>query len=246
MSRLSKLVLMVALALVLIMPASFAWANNQNSQALPSKPYGMSYGAWGAAWWQWVILGTPDNQVLLDTTGQFAQVNQILSGSVFFLGGTWTGTPVVRNVTVPAGKAFFLPIANWVLTYPEDVPEANRGSEKEAEAWIRKTLNDTFNGFKAEELACIVDGVAINNPKKHRAQSSAFSMYYPPDSYEVMIDHSLTTGDPYQAGLHYPTVSDGYWVMLAPLSVGQHTIQILAGPPDARWQDVTYQLTVAD
>jgi hypothetical protein len=245
MSRLSKGVLVVVLALVVAMPANLAWATNSNPQVLPpAKPYGMTYGEWGAAWWQWVILGTPENQVLLDTTGQYAQVNQILSGSVFFLAGTWTGSPVVRNVTVPAGKAFFFPIANWVLTYPEDVPAANRNSEQEAEAFIRKTLNDTFNKSKAEELVCIVDGVAVNNPKTYRAQSPAFSMYYPPDCFEVKEDHSLITGDAYQAGLHYPTVSDGFWIMLAPLAAGLHTIQIQAGPPGSLWQDVTYQLTV--
>jgi hypothetical protein len=261
MSRLSTGVLVVALTLALAIPANLAWAKNSDPQLCPphsqkidpnpgvlapnSKPCGMDYGEWGAAWWQWVILGTKDNQVLFDTTGEFAQVNQILSGSVFFLAGTWTGTAVVRNVTVPAGKAFFLPIANWVLTYPEDVPPANRNSEKEAEAFIRKTLNENFNGSKAEELVCIVDGVPVKHPKTGRAQSPAFSMYYPPGCFEVEVDASLITGDRYQVGLHYPTVSDGYWVMLAPLPVGQHTIQIQAGPPGSLWQDVTYNLTVA-
>lgn len=250
MSRLRTGILVVMVALALIMPANLALAGNPNPQVLPpSSAYGMTYGQWGAAFWQWVTLCTPANQVMFDTTGQFAWVNQIPSGSVFFLTGTWTGSdPVVRNVTVPAGKAFFFPVYNWVLTYPEDVPDANLKNEKQAENWIRNRLNEQFAGTKAEDLVCIVDGATVKNPLAYRAQSPAFAMYFPPDCYEVLVDSSFSNPtDPpthYLAGLHYPTVSDGYWIMLAPFPAGLHTIQIQCGPPGARWVDVTYNLTV--
>jgi hypothetical protein len=43
--------------------------------------------------------------------------------------------------------------------------------------------------------------------------------------------------------MHYPNVSDGYWVMLAPLSTGPHVIEIMY-PADGSSVNVTYSLTV--
>jgi hypothetical protein len=47
----------------------------------------------------------------------------------------------------------------------------------------------------------------------------------------------------------YPFFSDGYWVMLAPLSAGTHTIHLhgLAPVPEWEWTfetEVTYHVTV--
>jgi hypothetical protein len=241
----------VALMLSLSMTANIGWAA---PTVLPSdsKPYGMDYGGWGAAWWQWVTLGTPQNHVLFDTTGERAYNNQLLSGPVFFLAGTWTGAPVVRNVTVSPGKALFLPIFNWVLSSPEDVPAGTTDSLK----FITNTLNSAFNipgdylNNAAGLVVTVKSGTITTNvvdPSQidaYRGQSAPFSMYFPPDCFEVVSDHSSITGLPYQAGLHYPTVSDGYWVMLAPLDVGQHEIHILASGIYGNYQDVTYNLQV--
>jgi len=45
---------------------------------------------------------------------------------------------------------------------------------------------------------------------------------------------------PYAAGEQDLNVSDGYWVMLAPLSVGNHTLRLRY----ASYLNVTYHLTV--
>jgi hypothetical protein len=47
---------------------------------------------------------------------------------------------------------------------------------------------------------------------------------------------------PFQAGTYFPAV-DGYYVMVAPLSIGDHTIHFhgTAGP---YVRDVTYNITV--
>ena len=195
-------VLTALLALALILTVNLSWADDQT-------PYGMTYGQWGAAWWQWVNVSPFSKHPLLDTTGKRADINQIKSAFVFFLGGTWTGSaPVTRTVTVSAKQALFFPIFNWVLSYPEDVFPEFSTSEEAAEAWIRQTLNDTFDGVnKDSDLYCAVDGVQIASDKIYRAQSPAFSMYLPADCFEVIKDRSVTTGLPYQAGFHYPSVS---------------------------------------
>ena len=59
-------------------------------------------------------------------------------------------------------------------------------------------------------------------------------------------DPSLTsTFDGCITGSSQPAVSDGYWIMLAPLSPGTHTIHFTAGIDNLVLQDVTYHLTVA-
>ena len=56
---------------------------------------------------------------------------------------------------------------------------------------------------------------------------------------------SFFTGAPfvYAEGWHL-SVSDGYYVMLAPLPAGRHTIHIRTGPIDDPFCDVYYNITV--
>lgn len=248
--RVVKSFVAMVLALALSMTANLGWAA---PTVLPSdsKPYGMDYGGWGAAWWQWVVLSRPDNHVLYDTTGERAYNNQPVASPVFFLGGSYAG-PVTRNVTVSPGKAFFFPIFNWVLSSPEDIPAGTPDPLK----FITDTLNSAFSipgdylndpsGLvvtvrSGAVTTNVVDPVNIN---AYRGQSLPYSLYFAPDSFTVLNDISPITGLPYAAGLHYPTVSDGYWVMLAPLNVGQHEIHILASGIYGNYQDVTYNLQV--
>jgi hypothetical protein len=240
MSRRMTALLVIVLALTLALSASPALAINPNPGVLPpnSHSHGMTYAEWGAAWWQWELKATIDANPALDTTGQFALLNQ--SGSVYFLAGTFGGA-VERTVTIPTGKALFLPISNWVLTYPEDVPAGY--DIPEAEKWMKDMLNQTFDGVKNEDLVCLVDGVAVQNPKMYRAQSEPFRLFLPPDCASVTTWYTLQDTNQtvhYTAGWHYPNISDGYWVMLAPLSAGKHTIVIKYGS----YLNVIYHLTV--
>lgn len=246
-TRSGKLLVTAALVLALFLAANPAQANVISS--LPdtyptSQTYGKTYADWGAEWWKWVVLSKPDKHPLLDRTGEFAHVNQSVSGFVFFLGGTWTtdSVPVVRNVTVKSNQALFFPTYNWVNSYPEDVDPAYRHSIGQAEQYLRNTLNSTFDGIDPDYLVSKVDGTHVQN---YRAQSKPFGLYLPADSYAILVDNiSYVTGDKFQAGLHDPSISDGYWVLLDPLSVGPHTIKIQAGPSSGRWVDVTYNLSV--
>ncbi len=242
MSRLSKGVLAVALVLALATGANLAWAINPNPGVIPpnAKPYGMSYGEWEGPWWQWEVRAPATQDPVSDSTGAYANINQ--SGPVFFLAGTWTGggTPIVRTVTAPAGKAFLIPLYNGVLTYPEDVPVSV--SQQDAEAWMRDFLNSLLAPVDTAELVCKVDGGAVKNPQLYRFPSPVFSLYFPPDCASVTSWLSWQ-GVPYQAGEHPLNVADGYWVMLTPLPAGNHEIQIKY-PKDGSSLNVIYHLTV--
>src|ERR1051325_2933921 len=87
---------------------------NSNPGILPpgSSAYGHSYGEWAALWWQWVLAIPADENPLTDTTGEFCDVGQ--AGPVWFLAGTF-GSSVERSCTIPAGKAIFVPVHNWIF-----------------------------------------------------------------------------------------------------------------------------------
>ena len=47
------------------------------------------------------------------------------------------------------------------------------------------------------------------------------------------------------AGTYGPAISDGYWLMLAPLSAGSHTVHFRGVAAGGFETEVTYNLTVA-
>lgn len=174
--------------------------SNLNTGILPSdsKPYGLTYGEWSAKWWQWALSIPSTTNPLTDTTGEFCGENQ--SGNVWFLAGTIGGS-ATRTCTIPAGKAIFLPIVNQF-----DCCESGQTVED-----MRK--NVTFQIDNVTSMTFDLDGVHLKNLLNYRAQSPVFSFSLPADNF---------FGAP--AGVYEPTVSDGYYLMLAPLRKGQHTI----------------------
>src|SRR5258708_29726222 len=96
----SKAFALVALALALTLTANIAMAQS----AYPPS------SLLAAQWWQWALETPTSQNPLADQTGQFGAVNQP-NGNVWFLAGNFGGA-TVRTVTIPAGKALFLPVAN--------------------------------------------------------------------------------------------------------------------------------------
>jgi hypothetical protein len=196
-----------------VFSATIVAAPNSNPGIVPvnSNPHGRSYGEWAVAWWQWA-LGIPEAQnPVVDTTGQYAGVGQ--SGSVWFLAGTFGGN-ADRNVTVPSGKAIFVPVHNWIFgagvfdcqpTVPGvtcDVPTLQAAAAARTEA--------------AETVRAWIDGVAVANIRSYRAAS--------PEPFSITLPTGAVFG--LDAGTYYPQVADGYWLMLAPLSKGDHSIRV--------------------
>jgi hypothetical protein len=185
---------------------------------LNSAPHGKTYGEWVSAYWQWVFSIPAATNPLTDTTGEFADVGQ--SGSVWFLAGTF-GDSQTRQFVVPHGKTLFLPVFQTVFgsgvfdcepTVPGvvcDVPTL-------------ETTAAANLGLPGQVLEVTIDGVSVANVSRFRATSSApFSVTYPENS---------VVGVP--AGVYFPQVADGYWLMLPPLSTGQHEIVVRVFAPD--------------
>jgi len=199
----------------------------QNPGILPpqSAPHGQTYGEWAAKWWQWAFSIPADRNPLTDTTGEFAGEGQ--SGSVWFVAGTF-GDSVERSYTVPAGKTLFMPVYNWIFGasvwdceptmpgVPCDVPtlQANAAEQTETAAIL-----DVF-----------IDGVVVQNVWAYRAMSPGpFPIVYPENSV-LGVD----------AGVYCPNVTDGYWLMIAPLPTGQHVISAYVYAPDTMFGPIEF------
>jgi hypothetical protein len=87
-----------------------------------------------------------------------------------------------------------------------------------------------------------VDGVAITNLR--RVQSKVFAVALPKDNVFDAPCTGAGLGD-VPAGIYSPAVDDGFYVLIDPLSVGNHTLHFHAENLSQGFtQDVTYSLTV--
>jgi hypothetical protein len=201
----------VAILAMTVAPAE-AKKRNANPRVIPPQamPYGLSYGDWGARWMQWLATTpVPYGEGTGSNSGEgqsgpvwFVGVNQYLTGfeegpEGYDVVGTadWT-------ITMPAGKAVFVPVRQFFTSAPP-------GSMTEAELRAENEVSVDH----VSELAASVDGRPLGNLFAYRGVSSLISVCF-------------VEGDLWGFG---PTpcedaVTDGFWVMLAPLPVGHHVV----------------------
>ncbi len=226
-------ILAASLSLTLVSPAFAGDKGNQNPGVLPpnSNPYGQAYGDWGDRWWQWAS-SFPLSGVnpVTDTTGQYAALGQ--SGPVWLLAGDYGGE-VHRTVTVPTGKGLFFPIFDTLWVNLPDYGD-NPWSPQQ-ETFARGVLADQLKGVT--DLGVEIDGRAVQSIAAYRSPT--------PEGHAFMVTMPDDNSFGIPAGTYGPSVSDGYFLMLAPLSAGEHSLHITAAQPAINWSlDVTYDLTV--
>jgi len=173
------------------------------------KVEGKTQAEWSAEWWKWALAPKKDRNPLLDKTGEFAGVGQ--SGPVWFLAGNIGGT-TKRKCSVPAGKPILIPVFNYVAGQP-----SKAWSAEERKKLIDETTAEA-KGFidRGTDLEFTLNGAVLADLGKRRFVSPLFETKAP--SFLEAI-HPSFAGD--QTG-----VSDGYWVMLKPLSAKEHTLRI--------------------
>jgi hypothetical protein len=209
-----------------------------NPGVLPpnSSPHGKTYGEWEAAFWQWALSMPADQNPLTDS----APASAGQTDHVWFVGGTFAPTvgpggefigQVTRDISVPAGTMLFFPIINAECS----TAEGNGTTEAE----LRSCAKSLADFIDTGSLFVSLDGHALHHPAAYRAQSPLFT-------YGPLPANNLL-GVP--AGTVSPSVSDGYHVMLAPLSVGEHTLHfggnLVAPPLNLTFiEDITYHITV--
>jgi hypothetical protein len=202
-------------------------AGNPNPGVLPpeSRPHGATYGEWGARWWQWALSIPAAVNPVLDTTGQFCGVGQ--TGQVWFLAGTFGGD-ATRTCTVSPERMLFFPFLNQVCSTVL--------GDGTTEAELRACANGFVDAILASPLTILtvtIDGQPVQALETYRAQS-------PPGTFDITFPPGAVFGIPEGPSA---SVSDGLWLMLAPLSPGNHLISFGAVTPTFSFA-VTYNLTV--
>lgn len=201
---------------------------------------GHSYGEWGAAWLQWLYAIPPAENPMLESSGAHCGAGQ--SGPVWFLAGATGEHPVNRKACeVPAGKTLFVPLRP--LWFFNDV------------GWSRDAMRayDEIDLDLVTHLSVTVDGVAIEDPWRYRANSGYFPLHLPEggfaDTAPDACGPDTPGGDKFPCVGDFETYLDGYWLLLRPLPPGEHTIDLrvgVSGPKGGRvwFVRVLYSLTV--
>ena len=208
-------------------------------------PNGKAYEKLSAEWWKWAESFPVSINPLFDQTGANAYLGN--QEKVFFLGGVINASgTVTRNITVPAGKPLFFPVVNALWDnvtirppYLGGFPRSEPLSVPELYALAAQTV-ESASGIHAS-----VDGCSIPNLSGYRAQSAPFS-YRLPATDNIYQFFGIDV-----AGVIAPAVSDGYWLFLAPLPVGEHIINFggtflndPGNPSDDFTLNITYHITV--
>ena len=207
-----------AFALALTMVANVTLAQYPPASLLATK------------WWKWALETPASENPLTDTTGQFAAVNQ--RGRVWFLAGNPGGT-TIRTISVPSGKALFFPIVNVFDAEDGIAVGGGRLFLVPRPVQVARTFVSSVIAT-ATGLSCEVDGNPLPITTANLEQSTPFSLHLPADNI---------LGVP--AGTYFPAIDSGYYVLLSPLSAGQHNIHFagtLTFFPLSL--DVTYNITV--
>jgi hypothetical protein len=187
---------------------------------------GRTMGEWSAKWWRWALKAPVSSNPTFDTNGAFCDVGQ--QGPVWFLAGMFWGGTAERNCNIPRGQYILFPIATafWINSAWDE--------PSNTEADYRQFANDNLPKPIGNDLEATLDGTPIIfNPKTPivRTQSPVFTATFPIDN-PFGVDPSGLTG--------YPIVSDGFWVMLPPLTPGAHVLHFRSGQA----QNITYHLSV--
>jgi hypothetical protein len=235
--KLAVLLLMAGLAVGGGSPVPVAQANNANPGVIPPQavPYGHTYAEWTGRWSQWVFSRPgPVNPEWNDPTGAYCAEGQ--AGPVWFLASNGGGT-LVRDCTVPAGKALLVNIMFVECSNVEGPP-----FHGDTEAELRDCARYWLNPLELD--AASVDGVPLTGLlPTYRFQSPYYSLALPDQNvYQTVFGMPEVTG-----GTVFRSVSDGFFVMLAPLPAGPHTIHFAGhGTGEVSWLvwDITYHLTV--
>jgi hypothetical protein len=107
---------------------------------------------------------------------------------------------------MPTGKALFFPIINAECNAIIDASDD--------EGFLRECANDLADHVQVESLNVTIDGTPLEHLGLYRAESPFFT--FGPLPYNNILEAA--------PGTTVDAVADGYYLMLAPLSAGDHTV----------------------
>ena len=252
MKRIYPIILAIASLLLVLSPIEAGADDDDTLVVAPHHRFrGLTQAELANRWWQWALSYPAPVNPLLDTTGAFSHLGD--RGPVFFLAAT-TGTvgnhQVSRTVTIMSDQAVFFPVMPFITwgaisaytpgTYPNLLRDAEETAGIEPSgAAPNTTLLLTLNGSPLplpEKTPSLFDF--------RQTSPNLFNLFVPANN-AFGFTTSLYPGN-------FPSVSDGWWVLLKPLPVGHYTLRFrgdttgigayAASPPF--FTDTTYKIIV--
>jgi hypothetical protein len=219
-------VIIVGLTIV-TMPGAWADKGTSNPRVIPphANAFGKSYAEWSAQWWKWQLSLPATDHPAFSTDGENCDAGQ--SGKVWFLTGAFTTevpenefNTIIRELcSVPTGKAIFFPIVNIECSTIEGEPFLLilEGADNNVETCTANFVEGPFAVI--QDLSVTIDGRVLENVEAYRSQSPVFSFEFDDSADNVLgVDCSAEDCD------NALSVSDGYRILLPPLSRGDHII----------------------
>ena len=218
----------------------------------PNGTYGgRTVAEWGAEWQKWIYEYPGPESLAFNTPGATCEMGQSMAmgnggmdGPPFFL-GIWDfsgpgGGTFTQACTVPMGRTILFQLfADW----GDNIPGCTSGgTEQNCLSMSLPKLR------KATALELEIDG------KSYGSQVADFAPYLTGCTH-LFATIPNTPGNHWlayygctssESVLEYDAWQTGYWIMLAPLAPGPHTIHTSAHMPAFPVYEVTYNLTVAD
>ena len=174
-----------------------------------------SQAEWSQAYLQWVAAFPHGGSPVSDATGALCGARQ--DGDVWFLASSDGTAPVERRCAIPSGKTLFVPIAS--------VLERSGNREPDCAAMARVA---STNLTHVSAMSLSLDGQPVDDLAAYRQASGGCF---------ALGARSVPRQEAKQA------VSDGWFVLLAPLSAGAHTLVVQARF-DSTPVSTTYHLDV--
>lgn len=177
-------------------------------------------------WWQWTYTMPNNQSPVRDLTGEKCHVGQ--SGGVWFLAGGYGSSTIRRTCEIPEGKYIFFPVINMVY-YPRKEGLISCADAKKSAA----LNNDNLISIEIE-----VDSLKSSNPAHSRIAT------------EECFDLLGLVPRSFNPPRIYPAATDGFWIMLKPLSKGTHSLKFKArynrenGAFSKMAQDIEYKLII--
>jgi hypothetical protein len=220
----------------------------------PNHPFkGLTQAELANHWWQWALSFPAPVNPLLDTTGAFSYLGDL--GPVFFLAAT-TGTvgndTVSRTVTIMNDQAVFFPVMPFITW--EAISAYSPGTYANLLRDVEETAGIEPSGAAPNtKLLLTLNGSPLPLPSKttslfdfRQTSPELFNLFVPADN-AFGFTGSLYPGT-------FPSVADGWWVLLKPLPIGHYTLRFRGdttgigayGGSPPFFTDTTYKITVRE
>jgi hypothetical protein len=203
MQRHLAFLMCLASGVVGLSPASVSAKQASPVLPLTAKVEGRGYAEMSADWWKWAFA-----QVIppyKDPDGRLCDLGQ--SGPVWFLAGTDGRFDASRECIVPNGKHIFLPVINSIHYSPRTRDKSRIPTCKELQDGA------AVNNDKLVSAVVFIDDVQIEDVRTFRVRSNGCFQLFADDA-EDPSDQKIMAA------------SDGYWLLVAPMSAGRHSIRV--------------------